>query len=158
MRKKFVLSAVIACVAASLLALSACGGGTTSAVSYKDGTYKGQSSVHTGGTADDGEEAANGYGAVELTIEGGKISSCTYTTYETDGTLKGSDYGMVDGKVSNRDYYNKAQKAIAACDEYAKRLVANGSLDGIDTISGATINYDEFVEAVNDALSQAKAS
>jgi len=45
---------------------------------------------------------------------------------------------------------------LAACDEYAKQLVENGQLDGIDAISGATINYDEFVEAVDNALSQAQ--
>lgn len=37
-------------------------------------------------------------------------------------------------------------------------LVMNGSLDGIDAISGATINYNEFKEAVTEALSKAKAS
>ena len=35
-------------------------------------------------------------------------------------------------------------------------LIANGQLDGIDAISGATINYNEFVEAVEDALSKAQ--
>ena len=35
-------------------------------------------------------------------------------------------------------------------------LVQNGQLKGIDSISGATINYNEFVEAVNNALDQAK--
>ena len=35
-------------------------------------------------------------------------------------------------------------------------LVQNGQLDGIDAISGATINYDEFVEAVNNALKEAE--
>ena len=33
-----------------------------------------------------------------------------------------------------------------------------GSLDGIDAISGATINYNEFVEAVDNALKQAEGS
>ena len=60
-----------------------------------------------------------------------------------------------DGRIANKDYYNKAQKANAACEEYAKMLVQNGQLKGIDAISGATINYNEFVEAVNDALAQA---
>ena len=34
-------------------------------------------------------------------------------------------------------------------------LVQSGSLEGIDAISGATINYNEFVEAVELALDQA---
>ena len=76
--------------------------------------------------------------------------------YISDGTLKGEDYGKEDGRIANKDYYNKAQKANAACAEYASMLVANGQLDGIDAISGATINYNEFVEAVENALEEAK--
>ena len=63
---------------------------------------------------------------------------------------------MEDGRIANKDYYNKAQKANAACAEYASMLVQNGQLDGIDAISGATINYDEFREAVENALAGAK--
>ena len=73
-----------------------------------------------------------------------------------DGTLKDENYGMEDGRIANKDYYNKAQKANAACAEYASMLVQNGQLDGIDAISGATINYDEFREAVENALAGAK--
>lgn len=140
---------IIAAILASVTVLTGCGGG---AVSYKDGTYTGTSSVYVN---DDGTDDGNGYGVVELTIEGGKISDCTYVTYEEDGTVKGEDYGKEDGRIANKDYYNKAQKANAACAEYASQLVQNGQLDGIDAISGATINYKEFVEAVNDALKQA---
>ena len=94
--------------------------------------------------------------AQTITITDGKISDCTYKTYAIDGTEKGEDYGKEDGRIANKDYYNKAQKANAACEEYAKMLVQNGQLKGIDSISGATINYNEFVEAVGDALDQAK--
>jgi len=140
---------VIAAVLAAVTVLTGCGGG---AASYKDGTYEGKSSVFEN---EDGSEDGNGYGVVTLTIADGKISDCVYKTYEIDGTEKGEDYGKEDGRIANKDYYNKAQKANAACDEYAKMLVQNGQLKGIDSISGATINYNEFVEAVNDALKQA---
>lgn len=43
-------------------------------------------------------------------------------------------------------------KAVAAVPKYAEMLVENGQLDGIDAISGATINYEEFSEAVDRAL------
>ena len=122
-------------------------------VSYKDGTYTGKSSVFK---SEDGVDEGNGYGEVEITIKDGKITDCTYLTYEEDGSLKDDDYGKEGGSIANKDYYNKAQKANAARDEYAKMLVANGSLDEIDAISGATINYNEFVEAVESALSQAE--
>ena len=129
--------------------ITGCGGSK----SYADGTYEGKSSVFEN---EDGSEDGNGYGVVTITIKDGKISDCTYQTYEPDGKLKDSEYGKKQGEVANKDFYNKAQKAVAACDEYASMLVANGQLDGIDAISGATINYNEFCEAVDDALSKAE--
>ncbi len=137
---------------AACVLLTACGGGEK--VSYVDGTYKGVSSVYTN---TDGSEDGNGYGEVEITVQDGKISECTFKSYEPDGTLKDSEYGKEGGAIANRDFYNKAQKAVAACDEYANQLVSNGTLDGIDAISGATINYNAFTEAVKEALSQAEA-
>ena len=132
-----------------LFALAGCGSNTA----YKDGTYEGKSNVYVD---ESGDDAGNGYGVVTLTIKDGRIADCTYLTYEVDGTLKDEEYGKEDGRVANRDYYNKAQKANAACKEYADMLVQNGQLKGIDAISGATINYNEFEEAVNDALDKAK--
>ncbi|MDO4615098.1 MAG: FMN-binding protein [Lachnospiraceae bacterium] len=148
MKKSAILLAAAVCAAS----LAGCGG--SSAKNYKDGTYEGKSSVYQNEDGD--SEEGNGYGVVSITIKDNKITDCTFTTYETDGTEKGEDYGLKDGDVANRDYYNKAQKAVAACAEYANRLVANGSLDGIDAISGATINYNEFQEAVTEALKSAE--
>ena len=149
---KKLLVILLACTLCAVLAGCDGGGSSKKAASWKDGTYTAQSSVFTN---DDGTEDGNGYGVVTLTIEDGKIADCTYQTYEIDGTLKDSDYGKQNGEIANRDYYSKAQKAVAACDEYAKMLVANEGLDGLDAISGATVNYNEFVEAVNLALSEA---
>ena len=146
--RKFMTAALAAALAACML--TGCSG---KKVSYKDGTYEAQSSVFEN---DDGTDDGNGYGVVTLTIEGGKISDCTFITYEADGTLKDEDYGKEDGRIANKDYYNKAQKANAACAEYASMLVQNGQLDGIDSISGATINYNEFKEAVELALKEAQ--
>ncbi|MBP3870586.1 MAG: FMN-binding protein [Faecalicoccus sp.] len=129
--------------------------GCSSSASYKDGVYEGKSEMHEN-LDEDGADAGNGYGVVTITIKDGAITDCEFKTYEPDGTLKDENYGKKEGDVANRDYYNKAQKALAACDQYAQMLVENGSLDGIDAISGASINYDEFVEAVTAALNQAK--
>ena len=140
--------------AATLTALLA-GCGSTSG-KYKDGTYEGKSSVYVADASDeDSDEAANGYGVVTITIKDNKVVDCTYVTYEEDGTVKDEDYGKVDGEKKNKDYYNKAQKAVAACAQYAQSLIDSGDLSGVDCISGATINYDHFKEAVNDALSKA---
>lgn len=148
MRRKWMITTLAVLSCASLLA--GCGGGNKS---YKDGTYQGKSSVYE---SEDGTDDGNGYGQVEITIKDGAITECTYQTFEVDGTFKDENYGKEDGRIANKDYYNKAQKANAARDEYAAMLVQNGQLDGIDAISGATINYDEFVEAVNNALKEAE--
>ena len=154
LKKHWKKAAAIGAISIScVMMLTGCGSGTKTAV-YKDGTYTATSSVYTN---DDGSEDGNGYGTVTLTIKDGKIADCTYQTFEIDGTLKDEDYGKQNGEIANRDYYSKAQKAVAACDEYAKLLVANEGLDGLDAISGATVNYNEFKEAVQLALEEASA-
>ena len=147
MKTKMVAAVCAAAVCTTVLA--GCGGGNTP---LKDGTYEGKSSVYEN---DDGTDDGNGYGVVTLTIKDGEIADCTFKTYEIDGTYKDENYGMEDGRIANKDYYNKAQKANTARDEYAAQLVQNGQLDGIDVISGATINYDQFVEAARAALGEA---
>lgn len=147
-RKLLVLGSMMT---AAVLMAAGCGDGSKT---YADGTYEAQSSVYI--NEDEDSDDGNGYGVVSITIKDNAIVDCTFTTYEEDGTQKDEDYGKAQGSVANKDYYNKAQKAVAACDEYASMLVANGSLDGIDAISGATINYNEFNEAVKEALKQAE--
>lgn len=131
-----------------LLSLAACGG----KASYKDGTFTGQSAMYEG--EDDGSGA--GYGVVSLTLQDNKITACEFNTYELDGTLKDEDYGKKDGEIANQDFYNRAQRARLACPKYAEQLVSAGELSKVDGISGATISYNEFKEAVTDALNQAK--
>ena len=136
-------------LAAGLAVLAGCGG----SVSYKDGTYEARSAEYIN---DDGSEEGNGYGVVTITIKDGAVADCAFTTYELDGTQKGENYGMKSGSIANRDFYNKAQKAVGACERYAEQLVLAGSVDGVDAISGATINYRQFVEAADAALAQAQ--
>ena len=128
-------------------ALTGCGGSK----SYKDGTYEGKSSVYEG--EEDGSGA--GYGVATVTISGGKITGCEFKTYEPDGTLKGPDYGKQDGEIANQDFYNKAQRAVQASTKYGEQLAEVGNLADVDAISGASISFKEFNEAVNDALDQA---
>lgn len=151
--KKRIVSLAAAVMTAALL-VTGCG---SSSATYKDGTYTAQSSVYIN---DDGTTEGNGYGEVTITIKDNKITACEYKTYEEDGTLKDENYGKEGGEIKNRDYYNKAQKALAAADTYAQELVQYGETskikDNIDAISGATINYNHFIEAVDAALEQAK--
>ncbi len=133
----------------ALMMLSGCGG----TVSYNDGTYEAKSAEYIN---DDGSEEGNGYGIVKITISGGVISDCEFRTYELDGTQKGEEYGKKQGSIANKDFYNKAQKAVAACDKYASDLVAAGDLNLVDAVSGATINYQQFTEAAAEALGKAE--
>ncbi len=143
--KKLLLILLTAALSATV---TACG-----SASYKDGTYTAKSAEYIN---EDGDEAGNGYGEVKLTIKDGDITECEFKTYELDGTLKDENYGKENGEVKNKDFYNKAQKARAACDNYAQQLVAKDSLDDVDAITGATVNYNEFKEAVTAALKQAE--
>ena len=143
--------AIALCLARAALLLAACGGDNAPA-SYKDGTYEGQSEPHEG----DEEGNGDGYGVVSLTLKDNRIVACEFTTYELDGTLKDENYGMVRGEIANKDFYNKAQKAIQAAAVYAGQLVETGDIDKVDAISGATYNYNDFKDAVRDALGKAK--
>lgn len=121
---------------------------------YKDGTYTGQSAVFEG----DEEGNGDGYGVVTLTIKDNKITECEFKTYLPDGTLKDEEYGKVNGEIMNQDYYNKAQKAVQGSAQYASLLLESGSLNptDVDAITGATYSYDQFTDAVFDALQQAE--
>lgn len=153
MKRKMAAAALVC--AASLLALTGCGSSKSSKEkTYADGTYEGTSDVYI--NEDEDSDDGNGYGVVTITIEDNKITACTYQTYEVDGNLKDEEYGKEGGVIANKDYYSKAQKAVAACEKYAESLVESGSLDEVDGISGATVNYNEFKEAVEAALAQAE--
>ena len=161
MKNKLWKLSVLATALVVCLAFTACGGGESSGSgsapaaadasgtsgSYADGTYEGRSSDF------EADESGNGagYGQVQIEIKDGSIASCTFTLYELDGTVKDETYGA-DLSKENR---LKAQKAVQSADKYASMLVENGSLSGVDAISGATISHNEFIEAVNDALSKA---
>ena len=127
--------------------ICACGK-SSETVNYTDGTYTGRSSDYQ---ADESGVGA-GYGQVEIEIKDNKIISCTFAMYELDGTVKDENYGSEYSKENRL----KAQKAVQSAGKYAAGLVEKGSVDKVDAISGATISYNEFTEAVNDALSKAK--
>ena len=145
--KKLLLEVCLVLVGISL---SGCSSDNTS---YTDGKYTGKSSVYEN---EDGTDDGNGYGEVTVEFKDSKIIACEFLTYEPDGKLKDEEYGKVHGEIANRDFYNKAQKSNGACAEYAKEVVENGNIEDIDAISGATINYNSFVEAMDDVLEQAK--
>lgn len=142
------LLALFCVLTLALPALAGCGG----SAGYADGTYEGRSEMYEDNEGGDGD----GYGVVSLTISGGIITECTFSTFQLDGSPKDAEYGKEGGIVANQDYYNKAQRAVQACDEYARQLAETGDLKKVDAVSGATINFNQFQDAVKDALAQAR--
>ena len=126
------LFATLACSLLLAASFAGCGGSDNRA--YKDGVYTGKSGVYTG----DEEGNGNGYGEVTITVKDNAITACEF-----------------DGEIKNQDYYNKAQKAIKGSEEYAKRIIGKINPADVDSISGATFSYNQFVDAVNDALDKA---
>ncbi|MDR2020641.1 MAG: FMN-binding protein [Treponema sp.] len=114
--------------------------------SYRDGVYSGKS----------GADDTGAWGEVTITIAGARITDCRFITRQKDGTVKGKDYGKVNGEISSQDYYDKAQLAVRAMDQYARDLTEKQRLKDIDTVSGATIAYNQFTEAVENALETAR--
>jgi major membrane immunogen (membrane-anchored lipoprotein) len=136
--KKIIFGVFIVCV--MVLPVS-CG-----KTAYKDGVYSGKSSPDDTGA----------YGEVTVTVSGGKIAGCRFVTWQKDGAVKDENYGKVNGEVSNADYYNKAQRAVRAMAQYARDFAEKGALSAVDAVSGATVAYNQFTEAVDNALAASK--
>jgi major membrane immunogen (membrane-anchored lipoprotein) len=113
---------------------------------YKDGVYTGRS----------GEDDTGAWGEVNLTISAGKIAACDFVTWQKDGTRKDGDYGKVNGEISNADFYAKAQLAVAAMKKYNAEYLVNGNIQDVEAVSGATIAYNQFLEAVENAVEKAR--
>jgi major membrane immunogen (membrane-anchored lipoprotein) len=123
------------------LLASGCGGGA-----YRDGVYTGKS----------GEDDTGAWGEATVTIEAGKVGGCEFITRQKDGTVKDENYGKINGEISNRDFYDKAQLAVGAMKKYTADYLKAGRLKDVEAVSGATIAYDQFLEAVENALKTAK--
>jgi major membrane immunogen (membrane-anchored lipoprotein) len=123
------------------LMLAGCGSG-----GYKDGIYTGRS----------GEDDTGAWGEVKITVNAGKVAGCEFVTWQKDGTVKDENYGKVNGEISNRDFYDKAQLAVEAMKKYAADYQRIGNLKNVEAVSGATIAYNQFLEAAENALEKAK--
>ncbi len=113
---------------------------------YQDGVYTAQSSPDERGAV----------GQITVTVQAGKITQAEYQGIQKDGRIKGDDYGKTSGKVENKDFYDKAQKAVKGAQTYAPKLVEAQAPEKVDSVTGATVSYRQFVEAAKKALGQAK--
>ncbi len=146
----------IAVILLTLTAAAVCTGCSGGSKTYKDGTYTAQSSLYESMSDEDEDEGGEGYGVVTITLKDNVITDCEFTTYMPDGTVKDAEYGKEDGEIANQDYYNKAQRAVKGSQKYAEQLVEKGTLGDVEAVTGATISYDEFREAVGLALKDAE--
>jgi major membrane immunogen (membrane-anchored lipoprotein) len=113
---------------------------------YQDGVWSGKS----------GPDDTGAWGEVSVTIARGRVSGCVFVTRQKDGTVKAEDYGKINGEISNPGYYEKAQLAVRAMKRYAEQYAETGKLGAVDSISGATIAYNQFMEAAEQALAAAE--
>lgn len=114
-----------------------------------DGTYLGQSEPETDGS----------YGTIEFTVESGKVVSASFLAKDKDGTPHDENYGLgSDGQPADATFYQRAQNAIAAEQQYIAQFEETSDQTQVDMIAGASVSYRMFQGAIRDALAQAQYS
>ncbi|MGC3955964.1 MAG: FMN-binding protein [Propionicimonas sp.] len=137
----FALAAAVGVVAFSGCAQS------VKVADYPDGEYRGVSAPDDAGAV----------GNVEFTISGGRVTQASFVVVDPDGTPHDQDYGLskATGKPVDEAFYQRAQAAVKAEQQYVTRFKEVGDADQVDVIAGASLSHRQFVEAITDALSHA---
>lgn len=143
-----------------VLSLSACGSketsepkdqtpGTSTPAENPSGEDKEEGQYKDGVYSQEEEKGQYGYEAVEVTVEGGKISKVVLKRMNPDGSEVNYDEwtGTSADKKPNLKQFRE---------DIASKIVENQSTDGIDTISGATDSSKSWLELVGKALEAAK--
>ena len=144
---RFNMKKTLLLIAAALL-LTACGNKDNNASTdgYKDGTYHGESKIDEWG----------GKVTTDITVKDGKIVEASLKNLLADGSEKDENYGKAKEGATNPGLYKIAQAAVKNSQEYPKLLIEKGKIEDVAAISGATVTFKSFTEAVNDALKDAK--
>lgn len=111
----------------------------------KDGTYSAVS-----------RKDEMGSGRITLVIKDHKIKAAQFDGLKPDGVVKDKTYGMSDGEIKNESKYKQAQLAVKAHKDFGDQLVERQKLSEVDAIAGATVSYNQFVEAAQNAIEKAK--
>ena len=101
------------------------------------------------------EDAAPAQQAASLDMTGvkdGTITKVVHTGIDKEGKAKDESYGAGKSEAAQK----KAQVAYKAIGSYASQLEEKKDLAKVDAITGATISYDQFKEAVEKAVEEAK--
>jgi major membrane immunogen (membrane-anchored lipoprotein) len=114
-----------------------------------DGDYTG-----TSATEDDGS-----YGVVTFSVSGGAVTDASFLVYDEDGTPHDEDYGLgSDGTPADQEFYQRAQNAIAAEKEFVSEFEETGDQNQVEAIAGASLSHRLFLDAVADAVADARQS
>lgn len=97
-----------------------------------------------------------GSAKVELVVKDGKIVSCTFDSYDKDGKLKDADYGKIDGEIKNIGIYKIAQNAMTQAAKYPDMLIQSQNIEELDALSGATVSFRLFEDAVKQIIEKAQ--
>ncbi len=110
--------------------------------SYKDGSYEGESI----------SSSNKHITKVNITLKDGVITECSAEFLDQNEKAKDEHYGEDMGEAN----FVKAQTAVKGMVQYPDKMVEAGKLEMLEAVSGATISYKEFKNAVTDALSKAE--
>lgn len=122
-----------------LILLTSCSKSST----IKDGVYEGSAS-----SEGDTKSTVN----VKITIKDMKITEVNAQEFDKNNKIKDEEYG----KKSGENNYKLAQKAVNGFKKYPEMLIKVQNIDEVDSISGSTVSYKLFKEAVKNALEKAK--
>ncbi|MBR1760671.1 MAG: FMN-binding protein [Schwartzia sp.] len=112
----------------------------------KDGTYTAESRADEWGK-----------GRLTIVVKDHKITAAEFLGVKPDGKIKDENYGKGEnGEIKNEGKYKKAQNALKAHENYAAQLVERQKPSDVDAIAGATVSYNQFVEAAHNAIEQSK--
>ena len=157
--KKVLAAAMLAC------AMLSCGCGNDSKTAPKAEQKQAQESKKPAddlSAAKDGTYTAEshadewGKGRLTIVVKDHKITAAEFLGVKPDGKIKDETYGTSDGEIKNEGKYKKAQNALKAHEKYAAQLVERQKVSDVDAIAGATVSYNQFVEAAQNAIEQSK--
>jgi major membrane immunogen (membrane-anchored lipoprotein) len=116
-------------------------------VSYKDGTYEGQSRAKY--------VYEPFWGSVRFTLKNGIFTDINFTI--RDSSLHETFYGKYEKHFEgNPEYIQQSRNDWKGVQTYPKKLSGQQDINKIDAISGATWSYNIFRASVNEALKNSK--
>lgn len=140
------LQALGVAAALGVVLFSGCSQPTTIA-GLPDGTFAGASQPDDQGAV----------GHLSFVVKDGTIVEASFVVKDADGTPHDQEYGLskASGQPVDDAFYQRAQAAVAAEQQYVAQFTEVGDADQVDVIAGASLSHRQFVEAVEDALSRA---